>query len=127
MKLFPARLFLGLFALVFTVSSLAFAAPAPAPKKPAGPPPKFTQVIQSVSADSITTSTGKKSATYKIEKITKITLNGATSTANDLKSGMRVEVVPTFDGKSASAIVASDPKATPVIAPKAISKGSSGK
>jgi len=106
-------LFLGLFALIFSVSTITYAAGAPQ-KKPA-PTPKPTPkplaitVIESINPDSITIATGPKKETYKIKKDTKFLFNGQDTTAKDLKAGMRVTVITGLDDKTADEIKADKP------------------
>jgi hypothetical protein len=107
MKPFFSPLFLGLFALVFSLSSVTYAGGA---KKKPTPSPKFATVIESLSSDSLTVAVGQKKTTYKITQGTRFIFNGQTVTANDLKPGMRVDVIPGgFDDKDAEEISATGP------------------
>lgn len=121
MKRFISLLFVCILALGLSASSaLAGGAPKPSPKPT--PPPRHT-VIGSISSESITVDTGLKTKTYTINKNTKFYLKGAAVSLNELKSGMRVNVVPGFDEKSASTITATDaPPVTATPAPMAPAK-----
>jgi len=113
MKQFLSPLCLGLLALAFAFPSIGHGA---APKAPPTPTPKFTTVIKSISADSLTVTSGQKnSITYKVDKYAKFTLNGQNVKVDELKSGMRVNVTQGgTDGKTATEISATAaPKATP--------------
>jgi len=113
MKAFFSPLFLGLFALIFSISTITYAAgtapkkPTPTPK-PTPRPPAIT-VIESISPDSITIATGPKKETYKIKKDTKFLFNGQDTTEKDLKAGMRVTVITGLDDKTADEIKANKP------------------
>ncbi|MEI8234618.1 MAG: hypothetical protein WCH57_08025 [Verrucomicrobiota bacterium] len=92
-------------------ATLAFASHAHAQSTPTPMPVRHT-VIASVSSDSITIDTGKKTITYQIGKQTKCFFMGKLVTSSDLQTGMRVSVTPAFDEKTAEAINASTaPKA----------------
>ena len=124
MKLFHSPSVLCLFALIFSLSSITYAAGA---KKQPTPPLKVTTVIQSISADSITVATGPKTTTYKITGATRYNYNGERVAPAELKSGMRVNVTPGgSDDKTAEEISATG---APRTAPKAAApaKGAKGK
>ena len=109
MKRFFSPLFLGLLALIFSISSVY----AGGGKKH---PPRHT-VIVSVSAETITVDTGLNKKTYLIGKNTQCITKGNPVSASELKPGMRVVVTPSFDGKSAAIISAGDaPSAPPAAA-----------
>ncbi|MCX6966308.1 MAG: hypothetical protein NTZ46_00760 [Verrucomicrobia bacterium] len=115
MKRFISPWILGVITLVLAFSP-AFAG---APKATPTPPPRHT-VIGSISSESITVDTGLKTKTYAITKLTKFYFKGAPVSLNELQAGMRVNVVPGFDGKTASIITALDaPPANPAASPAA--------
>jgi len=122
MKLFRSPLFLGLFALVFSLSSITYAAGAR--KKPT-PVPSVTTVIESIAADSITVAAGPKKKTYKITAQTRFTFNGEYVAAAVMKAGMRVNVTPGSDETIAEEVSATGPRvsATPAGATTGKGKG----
>jgi hypothetical protein len=77
-------------------------------------PPKKEYVpehttITSISADSLTISSGGTAKTYKLTKDTVLTFKGQTAKPEDLKAGMRVSVTMASDPTVASRVNASDP------------------
>src|SRR4051794_9929988 len=77
-------------------------------------PPKKEYVpehttITSISADSLTISSGGTAKTYKLTKDTDLTLKGQKAKVEDLKAGMRVSVTMASDPTVASRVNASDP------------------
>lgn len=116
MKLFRSPLFLGLFALVFSLSSIAYAGKGGNAKKKPTPPPVST-VIESISADSLTVSAGPKKKTYKITAQTKFTYNGEYVAVSALKAGMRVNVTPGADDTVAEEVSATEPRPASSTAP----------
>jgi len=102
-----------LLALAFIMPNRVHAAAKPSPT----PVKHFHTVIGSVSADSITVQEPKATKTYKIDKYTRITYEGKTSTAADLKTGMRVSVSASTDPTVAEVITASEPPKDHPVAP----------
>jgi hypothetical protein len=81
-------------------------------------PTPFHITIESVSTDSITVNQPGGVKTYKITKDTEISFKGNTVTADQLQSGMRVEVTPdSVDQGVAGMIQADDPPAPPPVKP----------
>jgi hypothetical protein len=75
-------------------------------------PTPFHVTIEAVSSDSITINDPSGVKTYKIDKNTQITFKSDTVTADQLQSGMRVEVTPdSVDPTLAEMIQADDPPA----------------
>ena len=112
MKRLLAPLYPGIVTLALIFSPFAHAADT----KPTPTPIPHT-IISSISANSVTASTTASSKTYKVDKHTKFTFQGKLVTVAELKTGMRVSITPTFDGKTAESINASDAPKAP--APKA--------
>jgi len=76
-------------------------------KKASTPPPRVgAPHIESISSDSVTVKNGTKSKTYKIAPFTRIELNGRKADVNELKSGMRVNVLSACDESIAKTISA---------------------
>lgn len=95
-------------ALGFVVSTVQAQAPAKTPI------PVMHTVIATIGSDAITIDTGRATKNYKIDSHTVFYYQGARVTASDIKPGMRVIITPTFDGRTAGTIAASDaPKMTP--------------
>lgn len=104
-------LILTLALALLTWSNDAFAG-KPAPKRTPIPPKHTT--ISSISADSITISTGDSTKTYQITPSTAIEYQGQNVKATDLQPGMRVSVSAGMDPAKADRISASEaPKAAP--------------
>jgi len=78
-------------------------------------PTPFHVVIESVSASSITVKKPNGDVTYKMDRNTEISYKGQTVTADQLETGMRVEVTTdAVDETLASIVQAEDaPKAAP--------------
>jgi hypothetical protein len=105
-------LILTLALALLTWSNDAFAGKPAAPKRTPIPPKHTT--ISSVSADSITISTGDSSKTYQITPSTVIEYQGQTVKTTDLQPGMRVSVSAGMDPAKADRISASEaPKGAP--------------
>lgn len=91
----------------------------PHPKAPTDTPtpvPPGMQKILEVNALSIKVAvgtSGDSTASYSITDSTKVTLNGVSGNARDLKAGMLAKIEPSADGKTAVSITAQDPVAHP--------------
>ncbi|XHR29252.1 MAG: hypothetical protein ACFUZC_01545 [Chthoniobacteraceae bacterium] len=90
------------------------------------PTPKHV-TIKAISSSEITINTGVVTKTYKLDDRTVYVYQGVRVPQSDIKTGMRVNVTPSFDGKNATMVTATEgPQATPApsaaapkVAPKA--------
>jgi len=108
--------------LTLSVTLALFITPmadAKRPKPPVETPdpvPAGMQKILEVDALSIKVAVGTagdSTQSYKITNATKVTMNGVSGNARDLKAGMLAKVEPSADGKTAVSITAQDPVAHP--------------
>lgn len=77
------------------------------------PTPKHV-TIKAISGSEITIDTGATTKEYKLDEHTVYVYQGQRVAQSDIKSGMRVNVTPTFDGKVATMVTATEaPKAAP--------------
>jgi hypothetical protein len=116
MKHLLSPLSLGFAALTLVFTPLSHAAN---PKAKPTPTPARHTIISTISSDSVTINTGLTTKTFQVDKHTKFTFQGKLVAVNDLKQGMRVTVVPGFDGKTAESIDASDAPKAPAASPAA--------
>jgi len=101
--------------LLFTLICCIGAPDLPAAPKPSATPSREENVIESVSANSVTVITQviagsgkilqkKNSKTFAITNFTEIVMNGQRASASELKPGMRVSVTAGTDPKQAARI-----------------------
>ncbi|GEM_PF-1838837 len=103
------------FAL-YTLAALCLCLPmAQAADSKATPKPTPKHVtIKAISSSEITIDTGVVAKTYKLDDHTVYVFQGQRVPQSDVKAGMRVNVTPSFDGKNATMVTATEaPKATP--------------